>query len=132
MKQFTIISFLLLFAATAVANDTPDYETQYYSNGAIKVDYSFEAGFVKVAHYHENGILVESGFIRKGQRHGMWRQWDENGNLVTEATYYNDKKVGFWRAWHANGNLKFEMEYRNGCRISAVQFDESGKVIANR
>ena len=42
--------------------------------------------------YYETGKLYYSGYLLKGYRHGLGKEYDSNGNLVFEGYYYSGNK----------------------------------------
>jgi antitoxin component YwqK of YwqJK toxin-antitoxin module len=43
--------------------------------------------------YHENGMVKEKGTLRKGEKHGKWREYRDNGVILKETKY----KMGQFR-----------------------------------
>src|SRR6056297_2354157 len=88
-----------------------DYNDQPYS-----VD---DEGLVtgQYATFHENGMYASKGTLYKGEKNGLWRDWDNNGNLVSEAQFHYGQKDGNWKVWSKDGVLLYDMYYDKGKRV---------------
>ena len=65
--------------------------------------------------YTEEGILVDSGTFKNGERDELTEQfYSDTGKLRVSANYKNGVLEGEFKAYYPNGNLQAEVIYRNG------------------
>lgn len=73
----------------------------WYSNSKIFVTNEGVYGNIIDGDYfvfYPTGQLKCHGFIKKGLKHGYWRQWSTDGKLSSKVKYRNGKLVKpFWR-----------------------------------
>ncbi len=77
-------------------NNRRIYFAQFYDNGQIKGEYSFDgygsnAGASK--EYYRNGIVKEEGEYKAGFRVGKWQEYDSTGKK-TELVQYEENGQG--------------------------------------
>jgi antitoxin component YwqK of YwqJK toxin-antitoxin module len=66
-----------------------------------------------------------------GLKQGKWVSKYPGGRLKYEGNFDQNKPIGDWKRYHENGKMKALMSYRpNSERVSAVLFDEAGKLYA--
>lgn len=46
------------------------------------------------------------GYLRKGQKNGIWLEWYENGTLRSKIYWQQDRYEGEFKIWHPNGRIK--------------------------
>lgn len=64
--------------------------------------------------FHPNGTLKSLGFLKTGQKEGLWISWRDNGHKREEAHFKGDVMDGALRAWHPNGTRAAEGNIRVG------------------
>ena len=65
--------------------------------------------------YTEDGILIDSGTFKNGERDGLTEQfYNDIGKLRVSANYKNGVLDGEFKAYYPNGNLQGEVIYKNG------------------
>ena len=65
--------------------------------------------------YTEDGILIDSGTFKNGERDGLTEQfYNDTGKLRVSANYKNGVLDGEFKAYYPNGNLQGEVIYKNG------------------
>ena len=65
--------------------------------------------------YTEDGILVDSGTFKNGERDGLTEQfYSDTGKLRVSGNYKNGVLDGKFKAYYPNGNLQGEVTYKNG------------------
>lgn len=65
--------------------------------------------------YTEDGILIDSGTFKDGERDGVTEQfYNDTGKLRVSANYKNGVLEGEFKAYYPNGNLQVEVNYVNG------------------
>ncbi len=65
--------------------------------------------------YTEDGILIDSGTFKNGERDGLTEQfYNDTGKLRVSANYKNGVLDGKFKAYYPNGNLQGEVTYKNG------------------
>ena len=65
--------------------------------------------------YTEDGILIDSGTFKNGERDGVTKQfYNDTGKLRVSANYKNGVLEGEFKAYYPNGNLQGEVNYVNG------------------
>ena len=65
--------------------------------------------------YTEDGILIDSGTFKNGERDGLTEQfYNDTGKLRVSANYKNGVLEGEFKAYYPNGNLQGEVNYVNG------------------
>ena len=46
------------------------------------------------------------GFLKKGQKEGVWLEWHPNGSIRAKTDWHQDRYEGEFKGWHPNGRLK--------------------------
>ena len=65
--------------------------------------------------YTEEGVLVDSGTFKNGERDGLTEQfYSDTGKLRVSGNYKNGVLEGKFKAYYPNGNLQGEVTYKNG------------------
>ena len=85
MKQFILISTLLLVASNVFANELP-------TDGAFQIN-------------HPNGKLYLKGELKNDQKEGTWEFYYDNGQLQAVEKYSGGSPVGIWKYYEENGRL---------------------------
>jgi antitoxin component YwqK of YwqJK toxin-antitoxin module len=61
-----------------------------------------------------NGTLAKLGYLKKGQRQGIWMQWFPNGMKQSEIEWENDRMSGSFHTWHPNGIIRVVGQTKDG------------------
>ena len=61
-----------------------------------------------------NGTLAKLGFLKKGQRQGIWMHWFPNGMKQSEIEWENDRMSGSFHTWHPNGKIRVVGQTKDG------------------
>lgn len=79
--------------------------------------------------YTDDGILLDSGYFKDGERHGLTEQYYLNGSLKIKANYNQGKKNGICENYYDNG-IPYQIgEYQNGKRTGTIkQFYPDGSL----
>ena len=85
MKQFILISTLLLVASNIFANELP-------TDGVFQIN-------------HPNGKLYLKGELKSDQKEGTWEFYYDNGQLQAVEKYSGGSPVGIWKYYEENGRL---------------------------
>ena len=85
MKQFILISTLLLVASNIFANELP-------TDGVFQIN-------------HPNGKLYLKGELKNDQKEGTWEFYYDNGQLQAVEKYSGGSPVGIWKYYEENGRL---------------------------
>ena len=89
---------------------------------------------------HPNKTLKTLGFLKKGQKFGLWLHWHENQTMRLASEWHQDRLQGSYKEWHDNKRAKvvgqtFDGEvngewkgyYRNGS-INSHSHTQMGKL----
>mgnify|MGYP000896226819 CR=1 FL=1 len=81
-------------------------------------------------YYYETGKISSIGTLnKKGQKEGVWKEYDTKGNLISEDSYSDGKYEGPSKNYYANGKVYEEYVYRRG-KINAYKyFDKNGTLV---
>ena len=69
-------------------------------------------GWVKETHANQN--IKSLGYLKKGQKQGLWISWHENGNLKSKFGWKNDYYHGVFKFWYPNKNLGVTGQTKEG------------------
>lgn len=97
--------------------DKMPYNYYYYwpSQGNQSINYLAE----KINTYQEfygNGQMKKEVHLKRGERNGLYREWDSLGVQMVNVYFVNDLAVGHWKEWYSNGQLKKDYYYVSGIR----------------
>ena len=53
-----------------------------------------------------NGTLSTLGYLKKGQKQGVWMAWHPNSKKKSEIEWKNDQMYGSFQKWHDNGKIR--------------------------
>lgn len=95
-------------------------------------------GWVKESHPNQN--LKSLGYLKNGQKQGLWISWYENGERESDIEWDKDQYHGIFRCWFSNGkpkvvgqtqdgevNGEWKNYYTNG-QLNAHSVNEIGKL----
>ena len=85
MKQFILISTLLLVASNVFANELP-------TDGVFQIN-------------HPNGKLYLKGELKNDQKEGTWEFYYDNGQLQAVEKYSGGSPVGIWKYYDEDCKL---------------------------
>ena len=97
-------------------------------------------GWVKDTHPNKN--LKSLGYLKNGQKQGLWISWHKNGRINTKSGWNRDYHQGVFECWHPNGkksvigqtydgemNGEWKAFYNDGKKYY-LSFHDLGKVIS--
>ena len=61
-------------------------------------------GWVKETHTNQNIKLL--GYLKKGQKQGLWISWHENGKIHNKSGWHYDYYQGVYETWYPNGKQR--------------------------
>jgi antitoxin component YwqK of YwqJK toxin-antitoxin module len=122
--------FAFLISSVGLFAQSKEINT-FYDNGAIKSTYHYsDASNYEVVNYYISGKIMESGRFVNGKMDGMWVSYSESGLKSGEASYTRGEKSGEWKMYDETGSLRCKVMYANNRILNAVNFDASGRSIA--
>ena len=79
--------------------------TEWYANGTVKFEGTFEAGIAVEQHvwWHPNGQKMLAGTYESGMQEGRWTEWHASGMKQVEGDYIAGIKSGTWTTWSEEG-----------------------------
>ena len=81
----------------------------------------------RYALYHEDGSPEKIGTYLKGDKHGLWEEYDTEGNLAVSIAYHFGIKHGPRTCFYTGGQVSSVRHYRNGRIEGATNYyDEMG------
>ena len=99
-------------------------------------------GWVKETHTNQNIKLL--GYLKKGQKQGLWISWHENGKIHNKSGWHYDYYQGIYETWYPNGkqrvsgqtfdgemNGEWNQYYLNGNRHYHSMNDQ-GKIVSKK
>ncbi len=98
--------------------------TEYYENGATKVEAVYEAGALHGPYkvYFESGRVCVTASYRAGRRHGPFAEYEEKGAPVRKASYRDGKLHGTVEDY-LNGKLVRQQVWENGALLYPKSLD---------
>jgi hypothetical protein len=111
-KSFDPYSFLKLFTDM----DTPQQEekSKWYDPKIIIHDLDDS----KLEEKFENGSIRYTISLKRGLRHGNYREYYPDGKLKVRGKYKDDLQEGSWKLYDQNENLLEEKEFAEGKEIA--------------
>jgi len=103
----------------------------HHSNGEMHTLTSYNEGLKEGMWevFFSNGQREKSGFTRKGEDDGLYREWYNNGELKYEYHYDLGKKVSIWKSWYEDGTRYTERHFENDeLNGKVLVWDERGKL----
>ena len=111
-------------------NDTLNgIREDYWGNGNLKTKTTNIKGKLngKTFHYHENGQIEESKYLKDGKIHGFLTEYFENGKLKSKCKYWFGKKKDTSKFYYENGNIEklaiIKLDTISGLSLSKVIFE---------
>lgn len=102
---------------------------EYYKNGQIKTtgelnNCLYETNYMKII---AGGCGVgNNSKIKKGNKHGEWKDYYENGILKSKYNYHCGLRQGNFFYYHENGNVDFIDFYTADKEMGTQEFYENG------
>ncbi|WP_244932618.1 toxin-antitoxin system YwqK family antitoxin [Leptospira yanagawae] len=110
----------ILVAENAILSET--YETEYYK-GAPHGDYTVKS---------YNGTILESRYIRYGQKHGKHKLYFPNGTLRQSSEFENGIPVGEHIEYFDNGQMSTYQTFFPGGKPKQVKkWNKRGQIYLN-
>jgi antitoxin component YwqK of YwqJK toxin-antitoxin module len=50
--------------------------------------------------------ITSLGYLKKGQKEGIWLEWYPNGSIRAKIGWHQDRYEGEFKGWHPNGRIK--------------------------
>jgi antitoxin component YwqK of YwqJK toxin-antitoxin module len=69
-------------------------------------------GWVKETHPNQN--IKSLGYLKKGQKQGLWISWYDNEKLNSMLGWKNNYYEGIFKFWHPNGKLRVKGQTKDG------------------
>lgn len=63
--------------------------------------------------FYMNKQLRESGYLNKGLKVGIWKNWDEEGNLKDDYNWTSGEKNGIYHKYDSVGKMQESGRYKN-------------------
>ncbi|WP_299221747.1 hypothetical protein [uncultured Aquimarina sp.] len=107
---------------------------EYYKNGEIKTqgefkDCQYETNHTKI---YIAGCGVGNNLdIRKGKKHGEWKDYYENGTLKSKCNYFCGLRQGNYFYYRENGKLDWIDFYTADKEMGTQEFYENGLLSKN-
>jgi antitoxin component YwqK of YwqJK toxin-antitoxin module len=128
MKNLILIVFL--FSSVSMMGQTKELRT-FFDNGSVKSIYLYtSADNYHVTNYHTNGKIMETGQFVNGKMEGVWTSFNEQAVQIGEASYSDGLRTGDWKMFDASGALRYKITYANNKIVTATNFDQAGKLVA--
>lgn len=86
-----------------------------------------EGDLTKVAFFHDNGAVAQTGYLKDDQRHGNWVSFDTVGEKVSMGSFKSDKKNGQWFFWKENDLI--EVTYKNNKIVNIFKWNKKEKML---
>lgn len=96
-------------------------------------------GWVKESYPSQS--LKRIGYLKQGQKQGLWLSWYENGNIASKIEWEKDGLSGLYKHWYKNGAIHAfghttdgEMdgewlEYYSNSQLQAHSLNQMGKCV---
>lgn len=96
-------------------------------------------GWVKESYPSQS--LKRIGYLKQGQKQGLWLSWYENGNIASKIEWEKDRLSGLYKHWYKNGAIHAfghttdgEMdgewlEYYSNSQLQAHSLNQMGKCV---
>lgn len=145
----------LLYMNTSLADGTPESEMDFYDNGAVKCNKTYDDGklwrvdeysedgaqskstryydngnYASVHEYYANGNTKTSTDYYENGKISEVEEYSETGNLIKHTSYYENGSIRSQNEYAENGTQTVEIEYyENGAESSRSEFDEKGQCV---
>lgn len=91
-----------------VKNGTGYYK-MYGEEGSLKD--SLKVG--KWKQEFSDGAIKET-IYKKGEKSGVFKQFNKKGHLLVKGNYKNNKEKGIWKYWYSDNQIRFEKKWMKG------------------
>jgi len=103
---------IILFTSCSTSHEIKFVESD------IKSKYDKVGSQIHFYHYHDNGLVSESGYFLNGLPDGKWEVFDYNGKKISEINYKDGKRNGEFYTFSASKNSYLEVKYIGGDVVS--------------
>jgi antitoxin component YwqK of YwqJK toxin-antitoxin module len=62
------------------------------------------SGWVKQSDSKDS--ITSLGYLKKGQKEGIWLEWYPNGSIRAKTGWHQDRYEGEFKGWYPNGRIK--------------------------
>lgn len=103
--------------------------TEYYKNGQVKTTGEFKNCDYETNHtkiYVASCEVGNNSTIRKGKRHGEWKDYYENGILESKHNYFCGLRQGNFFNYQKDGKLNWIDFYTVDKKMGTQEFHENG------
>jgi len=77
--------------------------------------------------YFDSGKKMAEMTYKRGQKHGIYREWYENGQIKRKMPYKRDLMHGTFKQWTDAGKIWFKGSYKNGEMIKLTKYNNDGR-----
>lgn len=157
MKQVSLLFYILIFfgctdpdlwneeileQAKLEAIEISELEKEFmYGMVWLLVDDDNDSftGWVKESYPSQS--IKKIGYLKQGQKQGLWLSWYENGNIASKIEWEKDRLSGLYKHWYKNGAIHAfgqttdgEMngewlEYYSNSQLQAHSLNQMGKCV---
>lgn len=109
----SIVAYVKPVKSFSLDNDKRYY---WFSNNQINSTQGGFSGKLLNGDYKEfypSKQLKESGYLNKGLKVGIWKNWDEKGNLKDEYSWGSGQKNGIYHKYDSIGKVQEFGRYKN-------------------
>ena len=103
---------IILFTSCSTSHEIKFVESD------IKSKYDKVGNKIHFYHYHDNGLVSESGYFLNGLPDGKWEVFDYNGKKISEINYKDGKRNGEFYTFSTFTNSYLEVNYIGGDVVS--------------
>lgn len=129
LKRFYIL--LALLTVTSVVMAAKVLHVEYYDNGQKKLELTkVKHGLVRIDQYYEDGVLRETGFMKRGKSHGKWMSFNRIGQQVATAYYYESVRLGSWIIYDQWTGQSVAITFQEGMPRSYRSYARNGELIS--
>lgn len=130
LKRLYMLVTLLAIASMTMAAKV--LHVEYYNNGQKKLELTkVKHGLVRIDQYYEDGVLRETGFLKRGKSHGKWMSYNRIGQQVATAYYYENVRLGSWTIYNQNTGESMAITFQEGMPSSYRSYGRDGGLISN-
>ncbi len=112
-QRFDGESFLSLFSNTDPDNQSPENKPSWYDPTIIIHDLDVS----KLEEFYDDGNLKFSVDLKRGIKHGTYKEMHPDGAVRIKGKYKNDLQDGSWKLYDEKGNLVEEKSFSEGQEI---------------
>jgi len=117
MKWFALLIVLPFLSKASAQGFTAEKRDRY--NAVTAVFECTDRQNFDFTTFYRNGLKMEKGRIRNGQKQGLWKRWNEDGTLYAVARFKNGLKTGRWKFFNHGEKRMIEIDYKDNLIITA-------------